>query len=204
MRSPAALISIDQRRSPFASRRASIPCSIYPSVPSEPQKTSVSWLLRPDQLEWVRQGALALSAEVRKFGSRVWPRLRDLPAPDSGWSGLRRELWQAFRVAGGGVVPQTPKRIVQIMKSRGVYPSPKGRDDGGQQKIKLKTVQMSIQVPQARERGNRQREQACNATMAKARRLADRLRAKIDAAAAQGRRLSYAAAMAEVRQEDGE
>ncbi len=40
--------------------------------------------------------------------------------------------------------------------------------------------------------------------MAKARRLADRLRAKIDAAAAQGRRLSYAAAMAEVRQEDGE
>ena len=74
-------------------------------------------LVEPDREPWQR--ALALSAEIRKFETRLWPRLRDRAEPDPRWPALSRELWAAFRAAGDIGLPQSPDQIRKIVAPQG-------------------------------------------------------------------------------------
>lgn len=83
------------------------------------------WLIRAHRLcsgetDWLK--TVDLSRQVQRFRSAIWPSWRDLESPPSGSSELRSALFNAFRLAGvrdsgGCAIPETPRRLYDLVKS---------------------------------------------------------------------------------------
>src|SRR5690606_37204598 len=65
----------------------------------------------------------ALRPVLSHFAAAVWPRYRDLDVPPPQWSALRRELFFAFRAAGGGV-PTGDRQLREIVGQRSTCDCP--------------------------------------------------------------------------------
>lgn len=83
------------------------------------------WLICAHRLcdgetDWLK--AVDLAGQIQRFHSAIWPAWRNLEAPPLGASELRIALFNAFKLAGereagGCAIPETPRRLYDIVKS---------------------------------------------------------------------------------------